>query len=191
MVMTLARNWWVLALRGLCAVIFGILAFIWPGITLGVLVLLYGAFALIDGVLSIIAAIAKGKGGETSGRPGWELVLVGLLGIAAGVLTFTWPGITALVLLYLIAAWAIVSGIFEIIAAIKLRKEIEGEWWLALTGILSVIFGVMLIAQPGAGAIAVVWLIGLYALIFGIFLLALAFKLKGFKERFSGRFASA
>jgi uncharacterized membrane protein HdeD (DUF308 family) len=188
MVMTLARNWWVLALRGLCAVIFGILAFIWPGITLGALVLLYGAFALIDGVLSIGAAIFKGEGG---GRPWWELVLVGLLGIAAGVLTFAWPGITALVLLYLIAAWAIVSGIFEIIAAIKLRKEIEGEWWLALTGILSVIFGLMLVAQPGAGAIAVVWLIGLYALIFGIFLLALAFKLKGFKERFSGRLASA
>jgi uncharacterized membrane protein HdeD (DUF308 family) len=188
MVMTLARNWWVLALRGLCAVIFGILAFIWPGITLGVLVLLYGAFALIDGVLSIIAAISRSEG---SGRPWWELVLVGLLGVAAGVLTFVWPGITALVLLYLIAAWAIVSGIFEIIAAIKLRKEIEGEWWLAFTGILSVIFGVMLIAQPGAGAIAVVWLIGLYALIFGIFLLALAFKLKGVKERFSGRFASA
>ena len=167
MVMTLARNWWVLALRGLCAVIFGILAFIWPGITLGALVLLYGAFALIDGVLSIVAAIFQREG---SGRPWWELVLVGLLGIAAGVLTFVWPGITALVLLYLIAAWAIVSGIFEIIAAIKLRKEIEGEWWLALTGILSVIFGVMLIAQPGAGAIAVVWLIGTYALIFGIFL---------------------
>jgi uncharacterized membrane protein HdeD (DUF308 family) len=188
MVMMLARNWWVLALRGLCAVIFGILAFIWPGITLGALVLLYGAFALIDGVLSIVAAISKSEGG---GRPWWALMLVGLLGIAAGVLTFVWPGITALVLLYLIAAWAIVSGILEIIAAIKLRKEIEGEWWLALTGILSVIFGVMLMARPGAGAIAVVWLIGLYALFFGIFHLALAFKLKGFKERFSGRFASA
>jgi uncharacterized membrane protein HdeD (DUF308 family) len=188
MVMTLARNWWVLALRGLCAVIFGILAFIWPGITLGALVLLYGAFALVDGVLSIVAAIFKGEGG---GRPWWALVLVGLLGIAAGILTFIWPGITALVLLYLIAAWAIVSGIFEIIAAIKLRKEIEGELWLALTGILSVIFGTVLIIRPGAGAIAVVWLIGLYALFFGIFLLALAFKLKGFKERFGGRFASA
>lgn len=188
MVMTLARNWWVLALRGLCAVMFGILAFIWPGITLGALVLLYGAFALIDGVLSIVAAIFKGEG---TGTPWWALVLVGLMGIAAGILTFTWPGITALVLLYLIAAWAIISGIFEIIAAIKLRKEIDGELWLALTGILSIIFGVMLMARPGVGAIAVVWLIGIYAIFFGIFHIALAFKLKGFKERFSGRFARA
>jgi uncharacterized membrane protein HdeD (DUF308 family) len=188
MVMTLARNWWVLALRGLCAITFGLLAFIWPGITLGALVLLYGAFALVDGILSIMAAIFKGQG---SGTPWWALVLTGLLGIAAGVVTFAWPGITALILLYLIAAWAIVSGIFEIIAAIKLRKEIENEWWLALTGILSVIFGFMLMARPGAGAIAVVWLIGSYAIILGIFLLALAFKLKGFRERLSGRFASA
>jgi uncharacterized membrane protein HdeD (DUF308 family) len=188
MVMTLARNWWLLALRGLCAIAFGILAFIWPGITLGALVFLYGAFALVDGVLSIFAAIFKGQG---SGTPWWALVLVGLLSIAAGVVAFAWPGITALILLYLIAAWAIVSGIFEIIAAIKLRKEIDNEWWLALTGVLSVIFGLMLMARPGAGAIAVIWLIGTYAIIFGIFHLALAFKLRGFRERLSGRFASA
>jgi uncharacterized membrane protein HdeD (DUF308 family) len=188
MVMTLARNWWALALRGLCAIAFGVLAFIWPGITLGALVLLFGAYALVDGILSIASAIFKS---EVSGMPWWALVLVGLMGIAAGVVTFAWPGITALVLLYLIAAWAIVSGIFEIIAAVRLRTEIENEWWLALTGIISVIFGLMLMARPGAGAIAVVWLIGSYAIILGIFLLALAFKLKGFRERLSGRFASA
>lgn len=188
MVTTLARNWWALALRGLCAILFGILAFIWPGITLGALVLLFGAYALLDGILSIVAAIFKREG---SGTPGWALVLVGILGIVAGILAFVWPGITALILLYLIAFWAIVSGIFEIIAAIKLRKEIEGEWWLVLSGILAVVFGLLLIARPGAGAIAVVWLIGGYALLFGIFLVALAFKLKGIRERFSGRFASA
>jgi uncharacterized membrane protein HdeD (DUF308 family) len=182
MVMTLARNWWVLALRGLCAIIFGILAFVWPGITLGVLVLFYGAYALVDGILTIIAALSKRQG---SGLPWWALLLEGLLGIAAGIVTFAWPGITALFLLFLIAAWAIVTGIFEIIAAIRLRKEIEGELWLALSGIVSIIFGVLLFVRPGAGALTVVWLIGAYAIFFGIFLLALAFRLKRFKERAS------
>ena len=182
MVMTLAHNWWVLALRGLCAIIFGILAFVWPGVTLGVLVLLYGAYALVDGVLAIIAALSKRQG---SGLPWWALLLEGLLGIAAGIVTFVWPGITALFLLFLIAGWAIVTGVFEIIAAIRLRKEIEGELWLALSGILSIIFGVLLFVRPGAGALTVVWLIGAYAIFFGIFLLALAFRLKRFKERAS------
>jgi uncharacterized membrane protein HdeD (DUF308 family) len=182
MVMTLARNWWVLALRGLCAIIFGILAFVWPVITLGVLVLLFGAYTLVDGVLSIIAAISKREG---SGLPWWALLLEGLLGIAAGIVTFVWPGMTALFLLFLIAAWAIVTGVFEIIAAIRLRKEIEGELWLALCGILSVIFGVLLFVRPGAGALTVVWLIGTYAIFFGILQLALAFRLKRVKERAS------
>jgi uncharacterized membrane protein HdeD (DUF308 family) len=182
MVMTLARNWWVLALRGLCAIIFGILAFVWPGITLGALVLLYGAYALVDGILSIIAAVSKREG---SGLPWWALLLQGLLGIAAGIVTFAWPGITALFLLFLIAAWAIVTGIFAIIAAIRLRKEIQGEFWLALSGILSVVFGVLLFVRPGAGALTVVWLIGSYAIFFGILLLVLAFRLKRFKERAS------
>jgi uncharacterized membrane protein HdeD (DUF308 family) len=187
MVITLARNWWALLLRGICAVIFGILAFIWPGITLGALVLLWGAFALIDGILSIIAAVSRREG---SGIPWWALLLEGVLGIAAGILTFIWPGITALMLLFLIAAWAILTGIFEIVAAIRVRKEIEGEWWLVLSGILSIVFGVLLVARPGAGALAVVWLIGAYALIFGVFLIALSFKLKGIKQRLSGRFAT-
>jgi uncharacterized membrane protein HdeD (DUF308 family) len=182
MVMTLAHNWWILALRGLCAIIFGILAFVWPGVTLGVLVLLYGAYALVDGVLAIIAALSKRQG---SGLPWWALLLEGLLGIAAGIVTFVWPGITALFLLFLIAGWAIVTGVFEIIAAIRLRKEIEGELWLALSGIVSIIFGVLLFVRPGAGALTVVWLIGAYAIFFGIFLLALAFRLKRFKERAS------
>jgi uncharacterized membrane protein HdeD (DUF308 family) len=182
MVMTLARNWKLLALRGLCAIIFGILAFVWPGVTLGVLVLLYGAYALIDGVLAIVAALSKR---QESGLPWWALLLEGLLGIGAGIVAFVWPGITALFLLFLIAGWAIVTGVFEIIAAIRLRKEIEGELWLALSGALSIIFGLLLIVRPGAGALTVVWLIGAYAIFFGIFLLALAFRLKRFNERAS------
>ena len=140
MVIVLARNWWALVLRGLFAVLFGIIALAWPGITLGVLVLLYGAYALADGVFAIAAVMA----GQTGGRPWWSLLVEGLVGIAVGIMTFAWPGITALVLLYLIAAWAVVTGIFEIIAAIRLREEIRGEWLLALSGILSILFGVAL-----------------------------------------------
>jgi uncharacterized membrane protein HdeD (DUF308 family) len=146
------------------------------------LVLLYGAYALVEGILSVIDAISKRQGG---GLPWWALLLEGLLGIAAGIVTFAWPGITALFLLFLIAAWAIVAGIFEIIAAIRLRKEIEGELWLALSGIVSIIFGVLLFVRPGTGALTVVWLIGSYAVFFGILQLALAFRLKKFKERAS------
>lgn len=186
MVTILARNWWALALRGVCAVIFGLLAFIWPQLTLEVLILFYGVFVLIDGVLAIIAAVSKREG---SGLPWWALLIEGLLGVAASVATFVWPGITALVLLYLIAAWAIVTGVFEIIAAVRLRKEIEGELWLALSGVLSILFGVLLIARPGAGALAVIWLIGAYALLFGAFLIALAFRLRGYRDRFGDRFA--
>jgi uncharacterized membrane protein HdeD (DUF308 family) len=147
-----------------------------------VLVLLYGAYVLVDGILAIIAALSKRQG---SGLPWWTLLLEGLLGIAAGIVAFVWPGITALFLLFVIASWAIVTGVFEVIAAIKLRKEIEGELWLALSGILSIIFGVLLFVRPGAGALTVVWLIGAYAIFFGILLLALAFRLKRFKERAS------
>src|SRR4051794_34974783 len=143
MVMILARNWWALALRGLFAVLFGIAAFAWPGITLGALVLLYGAYAFVDGVFAIAAALA----GRTEGLPWWALLLEGVFGIAAGVIAFAWPGITALALLFLISAWAVVTGVFEIVAAVRLRKEIRGEWLLALSGVLSVLFGVALVVN--------------------------------------------
>src|SRR4051794_18320940 len=154
MVMVLARNWWALVLRGLFAVLFGIMAFAWPGITLGALVLLYGAYALVDGIFAIAAALA----GRTGGLPWWAMLLEGVAGIAVGIMTFAWPGITAIVLLYLIAAWALVTGVLEIVAAIRLCREIRGEWLLALSGILSVLFGLALVVNPGAGALAVVWL---------------------------------
>jgi uncharacterized membrane protein HdeD (DUF308 family) len=151
MVDVLARNWWLLAIRGVAAILFGIGAFLWPGITIAVLVLLFGAYALVAGIVT-------------------------------GILTFMWPNITALVLLYFIAAWAIFTGVFEIAAAIRLRQEIEGEWMLILAGIASLIFGVLLFITPGAGALAVVWLIASYALLFGILLLVLAFRLRGMSD---------
>jgi len=183
MVIVLARNWWALALRGLFAILFGIAAFAWPGITLGALVLLYGAYALVDGVFAIAAAVV----GRTDGMPWWALVLEGVAGIAVGIMTFAWPGITALVLLYLIAAWAVVTGIFEIVAAVRLRKEIQGEWLLALSGILSVLFGFALVFNPLAGALAVVWLIGAYAIAFGVLMIALAFRLRSWARQASSK----
>ena len=181
MLSLLSRRWWLVGLRGLFAVIFGVLAFVWPGITLMALVLLFAAYALVDGVLAIFTAI----GGREAGRPRWLLWLEGIAGIAAGVLTIVWPGITALVLLAVVAAWALVNGLCEIVAAIRLRKEIEGEWLLVLSGIASVFLGLALMLWPAAGALAMVWLIGAYAVIFGVLLVALAFKLRGWSQRYA------
>jgi uncharacterized membrane protein HdeD (DUF308 family) len=176
MLQALQRGWWLLVLRGVCAVLFGVLTFAWPGITLLTLVVLFGAYALVNGIFTLGVASRAAKG--TSGKG--TLVLLGLLGVAAGVLTFFYPGITALSLLVLIAWWAIVTGIFEIAAAVKLRKQISSEWLLILSGALSVIFGVFLIAMPNAGALSILWLIGAYAILFGVLMLALAIKIKGF-----------
>jgi uncharacterized membrane protein HdeD (DUF308 family) len=173
LVNALAQNWWLVLLRGIAAIVFGVLAFMWPGLTLVTLVLLYGAFALTDGVFALIAAI---KGG--SPMPRWWLALVGLAGIGAGILTFLWPGITALVLLIFIAAWAISIGVMEIYGAIRLRKEISGEWLLILNGAVSVLFGLALLWRPGTGALALIWVIGAYAIFLGIIYVAFAFKLK-------------
>lgn len=173
----LARNWWLFLLKGLFAILFGVLTFVWPGVTLLVLVLLYGAYAFIDGVLSIIAAI---RGGTPT--PRWWLAIVGILGITVGILTLVWPGITGLVLLLLIAAWAIVNGIMEIIGAIRLRKELSDEWLLIASGVLSVIFGIMIAIRPAAGALAVVFVIGAFAIIYGAMLVAFAMRLRQHAE---------
>ena len=173
MVHQLAKNWWLMLLRGIAAVVFGVLAFVWPGLTLLTLVLFYGAYALVDGALAIVAAITGG-----TPAPRWWLAIIGLFGIAAGVLTFVWPGITALVLLFFIAGWAIAIGVFQIIGAIRLRKEIDNEWLLILGGILSVLFGIGVLLVPGAGALALVWVIAAYAIVEGILFIALAFRLK-------------
>ena len=177
MVHTLKLNWWLLALRGLVAVLFGVLAFMWPGATLITLVWLFGAFALVNGILSLVLAAKTPKGYPKVG----SLIFGGLLGILAGLLAFVMPGITALGLLILIAAWAIVTGIMELVAAVKLRKIINNEWLLVLAGIASVVFGVILLFQPAAGALALIWLIGAWAFVFGILLMILAFRMRNWK----------
>jgi uncharacterized membrane protein HdeD (DUF308 family) len=149
-------------------------------LTLRVLILVYGAYAFVEGVLEIIALFSHKEG---PGLPWWALLLEGLLGIAAGIICFAFPGIAAITLVFLIAGWAVMTGVLQLIAAIRLRKEIEGEFWLGLTGVLSILFGLLLVFRPGLGLLTITWLIGGYALVFGIFLIALAFRLKGFRER--------
>lgn len=176
MVTMLSRYWWVLALRGVVAIIFGIAAIVWPGLTLLTLIYLFGAFALIDGIMAIGMSIFHVFDRQSHS---WAPLLEGLVGIVLGLLAFSFPGLTALALVYLIAAWAIVTGVLEIAAAIRLREEMEGEWLLALSGVISVLLGLALIAFPRTGALAVVWTIGVFAIIFGISLLGLAFRLRG------------
>ncbi|HEV2547182.1 MAG TPA: HdeD family acid-resistance protein [Stellaceae bacterium] len=178
---SLARGWWLLLLRGLVAIIFGVLAWVQPGITLAALVLLFGAYSMADGVLCLWTAITGPKGHEYW----WLLLLQGLVGIGIGFLTFFAPGITALALLFYIAIWAIATGVLEIAAAIRLRKEIDNEWLLLVAGLASVAFGILLAAQPAAGALAVLWLIGSYAILFGVLLLILAFKIRKFVPKLS------
>jgi len=172
MLTTLAQNWWTFVLRGVAAIIFGLLAYFWPAITFTVLVLFFGAYALWDGVFALINAF------RTEGERRWSLVLEGVVGIAAGLITFFWTGAASLALLLVIGAWAIVTGIFEISAAIRLRKEIEGEWLLLLSGVLSVLFGIAIAIWPAAGLLAVTWMIGSYAIVFGVILIALGFRLR-------------
>lgn len=170
----MGKEWGWIALRGVCAVIFGLLALVLPGVTLTVLVILWGSYALVDGVLALVAGVRMREGG----KPLWSLIVVGLLGIAAGVVTFLWPGVTALTLIFIIGCWAIAIGLFQIIAAVRLRKQIQGEWLHALSGLLSIVFGLAVVLRPGAGAIAFAWLIGWFAIFFGVLLLGLAFKLR-------------
>ena len=176
----MTRNWWTYALRGLIAIIFGVVALIRPGQTLQALVLVFGAFALLDGVLAAAAGIAS----ATFFGRWWALLLEGLTGIAIGLLAFFSPAATALALVYFIAAWGLITGIFEIVTAIQLRREITGEWMMILGGLLSIGFGVVLFAFPVAGALSVVWLIGIYALVFGISEIIFAFRLNGFRRDF-------
>lgn len=161
------RYWWQLIIRGIIAIIFGILAFAWPGLTLVVLVILFGAWTLVDGIFSVAAAIEER---QTYGR-WWVLLLWGIVGIVIGILTFVLPEATALILFTLIAIWAIVTGITEIGAAIWLSRAIRGEWLLALAGVISIVFGAIMFIEPRVFALAVVYLIAAYAIIFGILLL--------------------
>jgi uncharacterized membrane protein HdeD (DUF308 family) len=170
----LAHNWWAIALRGVAGILFGVVALLNPALSLGVLILLFGAYAIVDGTFNIIAAI----GGRDADRSWWVLVLEGIAGVAAGVITFAMPGLTALVLAYLVAAWAVVTGVLEVAAAVRLRREIRGEWLLALSGVLSILFGIFMAVAPLAGALALVLWIGAYAVVFGAVMLGLAFRLR-------------
>lgn len=174
MINMLARNWGWIAMRGVVALIFGVLTLMNPAITLAVLVLFFGAYALVDGIFAVVAAIMNRKA-----EPHWVALLIGgLAGIAIGICTFLAPGITATLLLFFIAAWAIIVGVAEIAAAFRLRKVITGEWMLVLAGILSVALGLLLVSRPAAGALALVLWIGAYALVSGLLLIGLAFRLR-------------
>ncbi|HEY7066700.1 MAG TPA: HdeD family acid-resistance protein [Chloroflexota bacterium] len=183
----LLGNWWMLLVRGAVALLFAVLAIVWPGITLTALVYLFGVYAFVDGVF----VLWLGGVAAQANRRWWPFLLEGFAGIGAGVLSFVAPGAVALALVFLIAAWAIVTGLAEIVAAIELRKYIDGEWALGLAGILSVVFGILVAAQPGAGALALIWVIAGYALLFGITLSVLAFRVRGLQGRYQQRQALA
>ena len=174
-----ARNWWALVLRGVLGVAFGLFALALPGATFAVLVLAFGAYAFVDGVFNIVAALRDARGE----RGWWTLLLSGVAGVLAGLAALTAPALTALVLLYVIAGWAVLTGVLEIAAAVRLRRHITGEWLMALQGGLSVAFGVLVMLAPTAGALAVVLLIGAYALVSGLVLLALGARLRSAARR--------
>lgn len=174
MVHLLARNWWAVALRGLVAIIFGILTLVAPHITLLVLIIYFGAYALVDGILAVYLAI---RGRDNLRHWGW-LLFQGIVGILIGILTFRWPGVTTFVLLAFIAAWAIITGISEIFEAIELRRVIHNEWAMILSGVASVLFGLILIIFPASGILALIVVVGIYAIIFGLLLLFLAWRMR-------------
>ena len=171
---TLKRHWWVPVLRGVVAIIFGMMAFVYPGLTVAMLVILFGAWVLVDGIFRVIGAIGHRSSGE---EWGFDLI-IGILGIIIGFLTFHAPAITALALVIYIAAWALMIGATEVAVAIKLRREIKGEWLLILMGLASIIFAVLLLWNPIPGALALVWLIGSYAIVFGVLGIIFGFRLR-------------
>jgi uncharacterized membrane protein HdeD (DUF308 family) len=182
MFVVLARNWSLVVLRGVAAVLFGLLTLFMPAISLAVLILLFGAFAFVDGVFTIVSAIRDRRGDSQ-----WVALLIGgILGVGVGIVTLLMPDVTALVLLYLIAAWAIVTGVAEIVAAVRLRRIITREWLLVVAGVISVAFGVLLVAFPSAGALAVTLWIGAYAFVLGIVLIALGLRLRRWDREQSG-----
>ncbi|WP_248959265.1 HdeD family acid-resistance protein [Sphaerisporangium perillae] len=173
-----ARHWWVLAVRGACAVLFGILAIVWPLITLLTLVILFGAYAIVNGGFTLYEAF---RGAHPRDSRTW-LIISGVLGVLAGIVAWVWPGITALALLMLIAAYAVVIGVAEIVAAIVRRKAGDTDWMNLASGVLAVVFGILLFIWPASGALALTWLIGLFAILYGASLLVLAYRMKGMRR---------
>lgn len=172
----LGDYWLLFVLRGVAAILFGVLSLVWPEVSLTTLVMLYGVFVLVDGVSALVAGFL----GKTVAVSRWWLLVVGLLGIIAGVVTFVWPGMTALILLYFIAGWAVSTGVFHIVGAIRVRREIDNEWLFIVNGALSVLFGVALFAMPGAGAVALIWIIAAYAILYGVLMIGFALKVRKF-----------
>jgi len=172
------RSWWGLALRGLLSILFGIALFVRPDLGLLALIVLVGAYFLVDGVLALFNAFRV----QAGHRRWWALLLEGLLGIAVGLITLVWPGVTATTLIYLIAAWAIVTGVLEIISAIRYAKEMENEWLLVVAGIASVVFGIFMAINPGAGITAVMWVIGAYAILFGALLIVAGLRARSYAD---------
>ncbi len=175
----IAREWWVFLVRGIAAIVFGVMALVWPVATLLVLVIMFGAYVLVDGVTLLVALI---RGDAPARRHAWAVGIMGALGIVAGIVTFAWPDATALTLLYVVAFWAIAMGVMQMMAAIALRREIDGEFWMGLGGLVSVVFGAVLILFPGAGLLSLVWLVGFWAITFGASSVGLAFRLRGIDQ---------
>ncbi|MEV8639046.1 HdeD family acid-resistance protein [Streptosporangium sp. NPDC051023] len=170
----LSRTWWVYLVRGVCAILFGLLAIFWPRITVYYLLIIFAAYVIANGALALFGA---GRGADFGSR-GWT-IFYGVVSILTGLVVFIWPQVTALVLLFFIASWAVITGILEIVVGIKLRRAMANEWMFIVGGVLSVLFGILLFVWPGASALAVLWLIGLMAIVYGIALVVLAFRVKG------------
>lgn len=182
MLQLLTERWWVVLIRGLLILAAGIGTLVYPGLTLLMLVIFIGVGALLDG----LTCVFMGLGGGGEGRPWWEMILLGLVGVGFGIATLVWPGLTELLLLSLIAGWAIARGIMEIIVAIRLRKVIDNEWMMGLSGLLSIGFGAMLIARPGAGALAMAMVIGIFMIVIGTAAIGLSFRLRSLKNKLAG-----
>jgi uncharacterized membrane protein HdeD (DUF308 family) len=180
----LARNWWLFAIRGVAAIIFGILAFAWPGETLAVLVLFFAAYLLVDGVALVVSLI---RGDSAARRHAWAVGIMGVLSVVAGIVAFVYPGITAVALLYIAAFWSIVLGAFQLVAAIRVRRDIPGELWMITVGVIAVLVGVYLVVLPGAGLLSLVWLVGIWAVLFGLSSLMFASTVRGHRGRLTPR----
>jgi uncharacterized membrane protein HdeD (DUF308 family) len=178
MVRTLSQNWWLVVLRGVLGILFGLAAFIWPGITWLTLIIMFGIYAIADGLVAVGTGLARTR--ESSRW--WVFLLEGLISIGAGVVVLIWPALATVVLIYLVAGWAVITGVLEVVGAIRLRHEITNEWVLGLGGLLSIGLGVLLFLRPLAGSLAIIWIIAAYALIFGVLLVILGFRLRGWKE---------
>lgn len=180
MLISLARNWWILLLNGICAILFGVLASVWPGLVLDTLIILFGVYCIADGATAVMASFTKDDRGQS-----WRVMLLGgLLSIASGLIAMLYPGVTALVLLIIMGVWAILRGVFEIIAAIHLRKYLKHEWLLGIAGAISILFGAAIVSRPWLGALAIIWILASMAIAKGALLVLLSFRLRGIDAKY-------